>query len=63
MNFSNFSQPGLKDLTLEGEGCLERVLGGYFDSGDFVDWAYDGEERAVFDRVADCEGGKLLVST
>ena len=27
---SNFSQPGLNDLTLWGVGCLGGVLGGYF---------------------------------
>ena len=38
---SNFSRPGLNDLTLEGVGCLGGVLGGYFGLGDLVCWAYD----------------------
>ena len=36
---SNFSRPGLNDLTLGGVGCLGGVLGGYFVLGDFVNWA------------------------
>ena len=36
---SNFSRPGLNDLTLGGVGCLGGVLGGYFELGDFVCWA------------------------
>ena len=33
---SNFSRPGLNDLTLVGVGCLGGVLGGYFVLGDYV---------------------------
>ena len=43
-SFSNFSRPGLKDLTLGGVGCLGGVLGGYLVLGDDVLWAYEGEE-------------------
>ena len=32
-SFSNFSRPGLKDLTLGGVGCLGGVLGGYLGLG------------------------------
>ena len=32
-SFSNFSRPGLKDLTLGGVGCLGGVLDGYLDLG------------------------------
>ena len=49
MSCSNFSRPGLNDLTLVGVGCLGGVLGGYFDLGDLVDWAYDGEQLTVFE--------------
>ena len=36
---SNFSRPGLKDLTLGGVGCLGGVLGGYLSLGEDVFWA------------------------
>ena len=35
-SFSNFFWLGLKDLTLEGVGCLGGVLGGYLDFGEVV---------------------------
>ena len=41
-SFSNFSRPGLKDLTKGGVDCLGGVLGGNFLllSGGFDNWAY-----------------------
>ena len=36
---SNFSRPGLNDLTFVGVGCFGGVLGGYFVLGDFVNFA------------------------
>ena len=41
-SFSNFSRPGLKDLTKGGVDCLGGVLGGNFLllSGGFESWAY-----------------------
>ena len=36
---SNFSRPGLNDLTLGGVGCLGGVLGGFLGLVDFVCWA------------------------
>ena len=52
MSCSNFSRPGLNDLTLGGVGCLGGVLGGYFLLlGDFISCAYD------------LEVGELLVPT
>ena len=53
MSCSNFSRPGLNDLTLGGVGCLGGVLGGYFGLGDFMSWAY----------VRAFEVGQLLVPT
>ena len=49
MSCSNFSLPGLNELTLEGVGCLGGVLGGYLDSGNFDVCAYVGEELLVLD--------------
>ena len=60
-SFSNFSRPGLKDLTLGGVGCLGGVLGGYLGLGDDVLWAYEGEELILLDFVF--EWGGLLVPT
>ena len=49
---SNFSQPGLKDLTKGGVDCLGGVLGGNFlELGDLMHSAYD------------LEVGELLVPT
>ena len=62
-SFSNFSLPGLKDLTLEGVGCLGGVLSGYLGLGEDVFWAYDfaGGELLMLDFG--CEWGELLVPT
>ena len=62
-SFSNFSQPGLKDLTLGGVGCLGGVLGGYLSLGEDVLWAYvfAGGELLMLDFA--CEVGGLLVPT
>ena len=59
-SFSNFSRPGLKDLTLGGVGCLGGVLGGYLVLGDVL-WAYEEGELLLLDFVF--EGGGLLVPT
>ncbi len=38
-SFSNFSWPGLKDLTLEGVGYLGGAYGGYLVFRGFLVWA------------------------
>ena len=59
-NFSNFSRPGLKDLTLGGVRCLGGVLGGNLCFGGDDFWAYVGVELLPLDFF---EGGELSVPT
>ena len=61
-SFSNFSRPGLKDLTLGGVGCLGGVLGGYLVLGENVFWAYVFNGELLTLDFA-CERGGQLVPT